>query len=514
MLQSYLFSNIKNALSKSYFLNFLINQVDVKEELKYESVIIDSFYKPIVHINSLLDRIANHTYIKALSRRIDLKSVVIFVFIVSQVLFPGYGTENTGTALLPGSPVGSVANRSGFVLNLLVFFITLSSLGIIFLKDITKNSKAFRLSKFDVLILIFILSIAVSSIFSVYPNITFTWFLKVLRGISMYFIFSRLIIKKGHTLTICLAFLSIIYIESFLAIFQYIHGGFVGLPIETAQNAASPNQLYAFIDFPVFRPTGTLSQANILTFILALAAPFSVFFIISDKFIYKILGIVALLLSVCISIISLSRWGFLTLIFSLFLSLSFLFFRKIIRSKINWGIRILSVLTIAIITLFSFQYLFVSRFAYFSFVDSSFTARMQLITQALYVFSHNVLFGIGGKNFSTYLISHDFTPLHISSTFPAPVHNLYFLLLSENGLLTTILFIISSIYLVTTIFNTVGKVKIITNLPAIFILTLLASIVTYLFNGLWELRFLDEHLIIIYWMMIGICFNRSPLLNN
>lgn len=507
MPQSYILSKLKNVLSHSYFLNFLVRQVDVNEELKYESVITASFYKPIVFLNSLLDWIANHTYIKALSERIDLKSVVIFVFIVSQVLFPGYGTENTGTALLPGSPVGSVANRSGFVLNLLVFVITLSSLGIVFLNDITKNSKAFRLSKFDILIVIFILSIAVSSIFSVYPVITFTWFIKVLRGISIYFIFSRLIIKKKHILTICLAFLSIIYIESFLAIFQYIHGGFVGLPIETAPDIISKSQLYAFINTQFFRPSGTLSQANTLIFILTISLPFSMLLIFFNSKLLKTLGIGTLLLSIISGVITLSRWGAVTLLFCISLFFFLFFWLKIGSLKVRFLVRLFLFLLIVVCTVLAYQSVFTIRLSSLSNTDTSLIARLQLISQAIYIIQHQFLFGIGGGTFSGYLYNFDFTQLRVSQFFPAPVHNTLLLIFSESGVGTLLLFTAIIFYLPTSFFKYICKSHIIKDsIRVVFLISVFVSICVYSLNGLWTLRAIDERLIVFFWMNMGFYF--------
>ena len=218
MPQSYILSKLKNVLSHSYFLNFLVRQVDVNEELKYESVITASFYKPIVFLNSLLEWIANHTYIKALSERIDLKSVVIFVFIVSQVLFPGYGTENTGTALLPGSPVNSVGFKTGFYVSSLFFIIFFVGLIAVFIRDIIKKGDNLLFSKFEVILLFFIISIEISSSLSIYPTISFLWIIKFLRGIFVYYLVSRIIITRMNINTISYSYMTIIFIEFILSV--------------------------------------------------------------------------------------------------------------------------------------------------------------------------------------------------------------------------------------------------------------------------------------------------------
>lgn len=510
MLKSEILDFLGHKISESFIISYLIGKVDVNEPLKYESVITSSFYKPIVKINILFTWIVQHTFIQALSHRIDLKSIVIFLFIVSLVIFPGYGTENTGAALLPGSPVGSISNRSGFIFNLLIFFLTLTSIGIIFLVDIAKNMNVLKLSKFEIILLLFILSLTVSSLFSVYPAITFTWYIKVFRGIAMYFIFSRLIIKKNQIFAISLAFLSIIYIESILAILQYFQGGFVGLPIETAQNVSNNQILYTSINnVQYFRPSGTFITGNGITFLLSFSIPFTLILLFYKGQIIKIMSIATVFISGLISIITLSRWGMITFLFSGALYFFVLYSLKRKRTQVKTTSKIFVLIILILLFVLISRNEFVTRFFYINLADTSLVTRLQLITQAIYNIKNNLFFGIGGGTFPKYLINYDFTPLQISKTFPNAVHNLPLLTVAETGIIGGILFFVVIIYFFVPLFKQLFSNKYKGDFLTLYAFAVFISSLTFFFNGMWEIRSLNEHLTIILWINLGIYINLS-----
>lgn len=509
MPQSQILNYGSRHIKQSLFLNWIYKKVDPKEGFKYSSVIISRAEKPVLFLNYMIEKFGHLTYVAKLSSIIDLKSIVLFLFILVQVIFPGYGTENTGVAFLPGSPTGSIANRYGFAWNLVIFTISLAALGIVFLKDIAKNSKGFNFSKFEIILILFIISLEISSIFSVYSGITFTWFIKVCRGFAIYFIFSRLVIEKKHIMTICLAFMAAIYFESILAFAQYIYGGFLGLPIETAPNAISANQLYTVLnEAPVFRPSGTIGQGNGLSFLFALMLPFSLILLFSKSKISKVIPLISIFLSAIVSFMTLSRWGTVTLFFSAFSSLVLFYTSRLGRVKVRLLVRSILFFLIVILIFFIINNDFLSRFFHFSLSDISLSTRLQLIIQAIYVFGHNPWLGIGGGTFSQYLVNYDFTPLEISKVFPASVHNFFLLLLSETGIISFLLFVILISYLAISFYKFTSDLYFKQDrLKSLFVIALFSSIVIYLFGGVWELHSLSDRSAIIFWINLGLYFS-------
>ncbi len=510
MPQSIILTYTSGLLKESELLKWAYKQVDPDEEFKYQSVITASLQEPVLALNKIVSWVANQSYVSRITSRIDLKSVILFIFIVSQVIFPGYGTEDTGIALLPGSPTGSIAHGTGFALNLMVFALSFGAVLLVFIKDLAKNPRAFRLSKFEIILVFFLMSLVVSSIFSTYTGISFVWLIKVLRGVSVYFIFSRLILKKGNFISVCFAFLVSIYIEGALAIIQYLHGGFIGLPIESANNTTTVTQLYTVLNnTPIFRPTGTLSQENVLSFFIAFSIPFVLVLFLSKKSITKIFAGAGLILGILTTLLTLSRWGFITIIFS---SVTFIFLNYVVKPKkldtrpLLW---VAGTITILLFVVFAYKADFSTRFLALSGNDGSLTSRMQLIIQSIYVVAYKPLLGTGGGTFSQYLVANDYTPLNIAGTFPAPVHNIFLLLLSESGSIASLFFASLILYLILTFIRNSLVKK--TNISP-FIVALFVSFLTYIFSGLWTIKGLDEHLIIVFWIVIGQYFNENKKL--
>jgi len=517
MFESEILSFGTGLIKQSYFLRWIYNQVDSKEEFKYQSVIFSFVQKPVTWTNALFDLLVSQTYISTFARKIDLKSVVLFFFIVAQVIFPGYGTADTGVTLLPGSPAGSLGNQSGFVLDLIIFSFSIAAILVLFARDVNKHHEAFNFSRFEIIILLLLLTLGTSTFFSAYISISFPWLIKICRGLVIYFIFSRLKIERRHLIVICFAFLAVAYFESILAVIQYIHGGFIGSAVETAGNISTSKILYTPFDGSlVFRATGTLTQSNILSFFFGFILPFSLFFLFSKGKLTRILSIMSTILCFVASIFTLSRWGTLTLLFSL---VTFLILTYIIKpKKINSRFLLISVMVLLIVLFITFitSYNLLTRFSSFSGNDTSLSTRMQLIIQSLYVIQHNFIFGIGGGTFAQYMINNDFTPLQISRIFPAPVHNSTLLIISESGLTSFLLLITGMFYFLLFFLKNIKRLYLYkNNIYGLVLIAMAASSLTYLFNGMWEIRSLSEHLGILLWMNIGLFFgiirSKNPL---
>ncbi len=511
MLQSEIFNFGLNLIKKSFLLSCFAKQVDMDKKAQYRSRLLSMIRKRTYFFYHLINRFLFQNDIFKAAERFDLRSAVLFLFIVAQVIFPGYGTQDTGVAFLPGSPTASSENYIGFLVSLTIFILFSCLVFLFFLKDLIKNRTLLRFSRFEIILLVFLISLEISSIFSIYSSIAFLWTLKVVRGIIFYFIFSRLVIEKKNLKAICLAFIFIIFIESGLAFLQFINKRPLGLPIETALGISSVDRLYLSLSGEkILRPFGTLSQPNVLAFILGFSLPFLLFFTLVEKKINKIIGTISISLCLFTLIITLSRWGAVTVAFSL-ITFSFLaYIKKLNTNNINVPLLFkISIFSLALFVLvISIRRDFLARFLIFSSEDTSLAKRLQLITQAKYVFQHNPLFGIGGGTFSKYLLNYDFTQERISQFFPAPVHSLFLLLLSEAGIISSLFFLFLMLYLLVSfvkhIFETGPPVD---HFSFFFKIALFVSSMSYLFNGLWTVRSLDEHLIILFWINVGLYFN-------
>ncbi len=510
MPQSLILETGSNFIRESFLLKWILSKVDPKEELKYQSVITSFAKKPISIPDYLIDYFSNLTYFSKLTSKIDFKSVIIFLFIVTTIIFPGYGTEDSGTSFLSGSPSGSIGNHIGFISNLAISLLSFGMIMAVFVSDVSKNNSVLKFSRFDILFLLFITALSASSFFSIYPSISFIWLLKVYRGVLVYFIFSRITLNQKYLRIICFAFLVVVLFESVLVLIQYLHQGLLGIPIETASNASTSQVLYAlFNGTTFFRPPGTTEGANGLAFILAFSLPFTLIFIFDKKIFTKCLGIFALSLSGTALITTLSRWGIITFFFSLGIFIFLIYTSSLQRFKSRLLIRIAFIFIFFALTFFLIQPYLLSRFFDVSVNDGSLAVRVQLIIQAIYVFTHNPLLGIGGDTFPNYLVNYDFTPLKISQAFPAPVHNFYLLILSETGIISFFLFITLSIYVAISFVKNKTKIYSTNNyFMSLVVIAVFSAFLTFLFNGSWEILGLGKHLTtVLFFLVLGLYFN-------
>jgi hypothetical protein len=310
--------------------------------------------------------------------------------------------------------------------------------------------------------------------------------------------------------------LTILGFESILALGQYIRQGPLGLSLETTTNIFDPQKLYLNIQSTsVFRPVGTLYQPNVLSFVLAFVLPFSLVFIFLKNTVLKSLAYLAIITGLAISIITLSRWGTITFLFSLLMFFVFCFLFKLGKLPFKNLLRAGVVILIFILVVFTSKPDYFTRFSTLSPDERSLVSRLELVTQALHVFRETKL-GTGGGTFPAFLVNYDFTPLQISQYFPDPVHNFALLVISESGVFVFLIFLVMILYLVVSIFDYNRKTQKVDFLFKIFSVAVLTSTLTYMFNGLWEIRSLDERLIVIFWMNIGIYFSirRKAELSN
>lgn len=223
-----------------------------------------------------------------------------------------------------------------------------------------------------------------------------------------------------------------IIFESILAIWQYIIqgsvGGFFYFFGERTFSASTPGianaSLYGQL---ILRPYGTFPHPNVLAAFLLFGCTLLFYKIFKEKNIfYKLFFIISFLLGSTALFFSLSR---ITIILWIFTILYLL----IINLKIKKNIRILIA---GIITLvFTIGFFLISSHSFIrleniSLSDESVTQRIFLISRAWEMFKNSPLFGVGFANF---LINLSQTPSSSHVFLLQPVHNIFFLSLTETG---------------------------------------------------------------------------------
>lgn len=511
MPQSVILRTGSKKITESVFLSWIFSQIDRNEKLEYPSFLISTGQRMLNFFVYSVSKIFSKIGLSWSGINIDLKSGVIFIFIVALIAFPGYGSNDTSIALLSGSPIGSLANQGGAFLNRLISYSSLIALLIMFTMDIKKRREVASFTRFEIILLLFLVSLLISTLLSTYVTISFPWLRQATRGIIAYFIFSRLNLSKNNLLAICYAFITVALIESVIAFFQFINKGFLGLPIETAASTTSSSQLFTFInDEKIFRSVGTLNQSNLLSFVLALVIPFMLILLFDKRKWIRNISVATGAICILTSFITFSRWGTITLFFSLISFGLILFTTRIHRFKIKPLFKPISIFVAALLIIFGLSSNLSYRFLSFSSNDSSLSVRLPLIDQAVYVFQHNFIFGIGGGTFAQYLVNYDFTSFHVSRILPAPVHIFLLGLLAESGLISMLLMLVLLLYFVISCFKNLKAVNSSKNkFMSLFIVALFISVMSFFFNGLWTTKSLDDSMIILLWMPLGLYFNLT-----
>ncbi len=483
-----------------------ISKVSTSDPLNQKSVLstllnysVGVFTKFVTN-NVFFRKITNHSLMT------DIKPIFVFLFIFTQLIFPGYGAGNSGS--LASTASSGIINSQVLQLLLPLFTLLYIALLLLFIFELLKNPKSLNFSKFEIILLLFLITVEVSTFFSTSPHTSFLWFLKLMRGIGVYFIFSRLTLTQNILKSICYSFLIAVLFQSTLAIAQNSYGGFIGLSIENSSQAINTNQFHALLDgVAVFRPTGTLPQGNILAFFIALSIPFCLALLFEKKLITKAISGITIIMGIFTLLLTLSRWGLATVSYSLIstLYLTWLMLREI---SFTFLIRTLITLTIILMIAFMTNSYYLERFTTFSIQDSSFATRMELIYHSLETIRNNILVGTGAGTFSGYIINNDFSPNQISESYSAPVHNLFLLLLSELGIFSFSLFLTIIVYSCL-VFYKFFRTKYYTlhRFTQLFIIALVVSTTTFIFSGFWEMRSLEERLSIIFWMNLGLMYN-------
>lgn len=490
---------IKYLSNKSYFLQLLFNNQDKN----LSSKLVPRLYSLISNYLRIPSDITNKGFILRNVSALPLRSLSLIFFILFLVLVPGYDAQTS--IYLKNSLVDSSANISASYFGIAIFLITLLPLSFFLFSDLKKNLSLLVFKRAEILLICFFIISLITTIYSYQLSASFVWLIKLSRNLFIYFLFATLLIRRKDYFLIIYVLLFSVFLEGILVFFQFIHGSLIGLPIESLNKIFDVKKSTLLLDNEsVFRVVGTFAHSNILSTFLSAILPISIVgFYLKKKL--KIYVAISFIIIMTLPLLALSRWAFAVNLFSIIITLFLLYkFIGINTKKFAYTKVILVPLLTATLLLFLIYPHFSSRFLRFSEEDISLVSRMSLISQSVTIIENNPILGIGGGNFVNFLVSYDTTEDMISKKFPNSVHNLYLLIASENGLLGLLLF---SLFCLDIIIRSIKKIKFYSKEMRFICIGFLASIITILFNGLWSYRPVNDHLMIFFWMGLGLLRN-------
>ncbi len=252
-----------------------------------------------------------------------------------------------------------------------------------------------------------------------------------LLGISLFSYFK----KENYRKTLFWGLNFGVLLESAIGIFQFLKQGSIGGILyflgERTFTASTPGIANAVINGAlVLRPYATFSHPNVFAFFLFIAMALIVLNFKNQNKFGKTVAAIILVLGTFSLLLTLSRLGIL--LFFVFIVLRFYFFLKTLVKKTIFliGIFLTSLIIFLKTPLFY-------RFSYFQTQDIS--QRISLLKIAWQIFLKNPVLGVGIGNF-LYQIP-IFSKPRSGDIFLQPVHNIYFLILSQTGLLGMIFFL-------------------------------------------------------------------------
>ncbi|HVT01090.1 MAG TPA: O-antigen ligase family protein [Patescibacteria group bacterium] len=371
--------------------------------------------------------------------------------------------------------------------------------------NFAKNRNKFKIYSNELLLAAFLIISQLSVLWSINPSSSFVWLLKIILDLTVYFVFSRINFKKKTLDLILLAFILNTLYEIVLAFMQFINGGLLGIPIIESISRIDIERIYYYtFGSSIFRVVGTLSHPNMLSGYLTLLIPFVFALIIMRPYKAKIIYLIITPMITATILMTFSRWGLITFIFSVFISL--LLFRKIskeILSKVTDDLKIGLLFSVSVILFLILNPFIFSRFFYFSTDDASLATRVSLLSQAKFVLQQNPL-GIGGGASAAYLANFDVTSTQISTRYLPTVHEFYFLVATEIGIVGLFLFLLFIVSIIKGFYVNFEKIKMNQKVMGVAII---CSILIFLFNGLWEPKPLGDRIGLFLFLIMGLLVN-------
>ena len=227
-------------------------------------------------------------------------------------------------------------------------------------------------------------------------------------------------------------------IESLVGLLQYIAGSTLGIEI-LGESAKSYRQQLAG-SYILSRVGGTFGTPNGLAMYLNMAIPvlFSTLFMRVKPW-FKICSSITILLGGMTVLLTLSRAGWFSLAFGLFVAAHFIF-KKILKSHLKSTALVILFFIIAGAAAISISSDVRKRL----FEDTYKTAdeRIYMLEVAYNTIKHNPFLGVGINSYTSAMNRYDHTTRSVSYNFPYPVHNALFLFTAECGIFALTAFLI------------------------------------------------------------------------
>ena len=456
-------------------------------------------------LNTLSGTVKNSSLIPLVTT-IPWKSILVVFFILSLAILPPF---NIQVSAFPASQFNDL------VLNQRQFGIPLTSLSNIFLLPLIgmlisqyrhKTKGKLKFTNLDILLLSLFLITEISILLGINPQASFVWLLKLAYSLAIYFVFSRIILNSKQLSLMVFAIIGMVLFQGLLASMQFFRGGLVGIPIENVRSLFQNEGLFNIQGSLYFRVVGTLSHPTILGAFIALLMPISILLrFYKTTTISSIFSHIATVMCIGIQVLAASRWGLVTVSFAFLFTFMLLNILNKISLKTIWKtvkIDILVLLMFGITILFN--HTITTRFTQFSLEDKSLVARLELISQTLYMVKEQPLLGIGLGGFTSYLVNYDVTSSQISEKFPASAHSFYLLLASEIGIVGLIMTLMIILFLIKSFLK---NIKYLMGENRLIAIGLFASCCTYFFNGFWDARQLGDRVGFLFFLILGLLIN-------
>lgn len=313
-----------------------------------------------------------------------------------------------------------------------IFFLSLFS-QLKKLKNLPKKVKTL-----DIIIFLFLILSLVADIIAS-KRIFLSLLLKrsLIESVIIYFYLRFLVNNHVQVFKIFLNIMTaLVFFESFIAIQQFIQSSSLGKNFEiqkTAEIFGGNAEESAF----AFRPTGTLPQTNDLGLFLSAFLPFIFIKVLVNK--EKFFS-VSLIMGITTVLLTLSRSAWL----GLAVGLLYLFYMIEYRMKINLLQKIKAKTSLILLLLFCSLLIYIMPRLATTFLSLGRSGglyfRFRQIQESWGLFKSSPLIGVGtGMSVSEILTNYR---TGVFSEFPSVIHNYYFLLLLENGIIVFSFFIL------------------------------------------------------------------------
>lgn len=469
---------------------------------KFKSHLLNFFLKSCSDFSKKIAWLSffKRSYLYQLTRDLPWSGIIIFLFVISLSLAP---ESQVQLSSISSARINLSQRQYGVVL------FSLSNILLIPLLIILVNqfrTHKLNLQREGILLIFFIISLELSSLNSINIQASLISLIKVFYWFIIYFIFSNLLLDKRLMKIIIYALLFTIFLEGFLAILQFLKGGLIGIPLESAgrYNATFENMLSPAYLQSQFRAIGTLAQPNTLSSYLGLLFPISLVFMYLEDRRLRIFAAFATIICLIASVLAFSRWGLITNIFAFFLTFGFLArFIPHLKTKVFGVLKTFTLPLLAIMGLLVVGPFFVRRFLNFPVADQSLSIRIGLIEQAIAMIKEFPA-GVGPGGFLDFFTNYDYTSSSLSKIFLAPVHNFYLLIIAEGGIITLSSLLIFQASIIITF---IQKVKTLSEENRVIVFGLFVSFITFFFNGLWTMRSFEDRVGFLFALILGLLVN-------